>query len=443
MSARSQTTARSETNVPAQPAPEIQSSRTAGVDRTRHRRGAHSDPSRWICRLYASEIHAWRQALRRTFRRNQDPKQAARLAAVALALLLAAGAGYTVQQGDTLGDIAAKNGTTVAKLAAANDLSNPNLIRVGQQLTIPDSVGSATVGQSRYTVQAGDTLAGIAQKLGTTARQLASLNQLNNPNLLRIGQDLLLADQTNPTGPPAATPAGSHVVASGETLGSIAQRYNTTVAEIAAANGITNTSTIYVGTTLVIGGNPPPAPPTVAGSGTSTHTVNPGETLGAIAAGYGLSSQMLASTNGITNVDLIRIGQVLTVPAGSGWVCPVRGAKYFNDWGFPRSNGRTHTGNDLFAPRGTPVQAPVSGQIELKTGTIGGLQVWLSGDDGVRYIGSHLDGFGQAGRVAAGDVIGYVGDTGSALGSSPHLHFEMARDGTTFNPWPSLQAAGC
>src|SRR3546814_10620424 len=77
-----------------------------------------------------------------------------------------------------------------------------------------------------------------------------------------------------------------------------------------------------------------------------------------------------------------------------------------NDWGFPRSGGRFHEGNDLFAPRGTPFVAVVSGTVVQTTGRIGGKQVKLAGDDGVSYYGTHLDGFGASGRVNAGDVIG-------------------------------------
>ena len=132
----------------------------------------------------------------------------------------------------------------------------------------------------------------------------------------------------------------------------------------------------------------------------------------------------------------------MTVPA-SAWVCPVVSSRYFNDWGFPRSGGRFHQGNDLFAPRGTEVRAPVSGFVELKSGVVGGLQFWLTGDDGRTYIGTHLDGFALAGDVPAGAVMGYVGDSGNAVGSDPHLHFEILVDGAPINPYPILSENGC
>jgi murein DD-endopeptidase MepM/ murein hydrolase activator NlpD len=122
----------------------------------------------------------------------------------------------------------------------------------------------------------------------------------------------------------------------------------------------------------------------------------------------------------------------------------VAGAKFMNDWGFPRAGGsRFHEGNDLFVSGGTPVRAPVSGVVEHKTGTIGGLQFRLTGSDGVVYIGSHMSEFGKKGKVAAGDVVGYVGNTGNAVGTPTHLHFGMYHKGTVVNPYPTLVKHGC
>ena len=122
-------------------------------------------------------------------------------------------------------------------------------------------------------------------------------------------------------------------------------------------------------------------------------------------------------------------------------MCPVPGTTFANDWGLPRSGGRAHTGTDIFAPRGTPVVAPVAGTVSYATGTIGGHQFRLFGDDGMVYLGSHMDGFGAAGRVAAGTAIGYVGNTGNAAGGRPHLHFEVHPDnGAAMNPFPVLRA---
>ncbi|MEK1347419.1 LysM peptidoglycan-binding domain-containing protein [Limosilactobacillus fermentum] len=96
---------------------------------------------------------------------------------------------YYVQSGDTLSAIATKFGTTVSSLVSINHISNPNVIYVGQKIY----VGEATQGQSNaYTVQSGDTLSGIAAKFGTTWQALAQKNSLANPNVIYVGQTLTI-----------------------------------------------------------------------------------------------------------------------------------------------------------------------------------------------------------------------------------------------------------
>lgn len=96
---------------------------------------------------------------------------------------------YYVQAGDTLSSIATKFGTTVSNLVSINHISNPNVIYVGQKIY----VGEATQGQSNaYTVQSGDTLSGIAAKFGTTWQNLAQKNGLANPNVIYVGQTLTI-----------------------------------------------------------------------------------------------------------------------------------------------------------------------------------------------------------------------------------------------------------
>ncbi|MEZ4733641.1 MAG: LysM peptidoglycan-binding domain-containing protein [Caldilineaceae bacterium] len=98
---------------------------------------------------------------------------------------------YTVQAGDTLAAVARRTGTTVATLVALNRLSNANQIRVGQVILVPTAVedrGSTT----SYTVRRGDTLYSLARRHNTTMGVLLWLNGIPNPNRIRVGQTLLV-----------------------------------------------------------------------------------------------------------------------------------------------------------------------------------------------------------------------------------------------------------
>jgi len=126
-----------------------------------------------------------------------------------------------------------------------------------------------------------------------------------------------------------------------------------------------------------------------------------------------------------------------------GIVCPIRGAMSFIDsWGAPRHQGR-HQGVDLMAARGTPNVAVVSGSVRFKAGGTSGNGAYLSGDDGNLYYYFHLDSYeGAERRVAQGEVIGYVGNTGDARYTATHTHFEIhPGHGAAVNPYPSVRAA--
>ena len=150
---------------------------------------------------------------------------------------------YTVMAGDTLSDIAAKFGTTYQELAAINGIEDPNMIHVGQIIKLKGHEISTPQGGTTYTVQAGDTLSGIAAKYGTTYQELAVLNGISDPNIIHVGQVLLVSQNSS---------SHTYYVQAGDSLWGIAQSQlgdGTRYQEIKALNGLSD-DTIYPGQAL-------------------------------------------------------------------------------------------------------------------------------------------------------------------------------------------------
>ncbi|HMO00146.1 MAG TPA: peptidoglycan DD-metalloendopeptidase family protein [Miltoncostaeaceae bacterium] len=118
------------------------------------------------------------------------------------------------------------------------------------------------------------------------------------------------------------------------------------------------------------------------------------------------------------------------LPQGD-FLFPVAGAVQFtNDWGFARAGGRSHEGIDLFAARGTPVVAVADGTLfNVGWNGLGGWRLWVRDTAGNGFYYAHLDAYAPTARegaaVTRGTVLGYVGDSGDAQGTPPHLHFEV------------------
>lgn len=131
------------------------------------------------------------------------------------------------------------------------------------------------------------------------------------------------------------------------------------------------------------------------------------------------------------------------------YACPLdRHLTHFIDsWGFPRSGGRRHQGTDIMGPMGAPVYAFTAGVISRHSNSrLGGISLYLRGDDGSTYFYAHLQGYAPRGavgtRVRAGELIAYNGNTGNARGGPAHIHFERhPGGGAPVNPYPWLAAA--
>jgi murein DD-endopeptidase MepM/ murein hydrolase activator NlpD len=134
-------------------------------------------------------------------------------------------------------------------------------------------------------------------------------------------------------------------------------------------------------------------------------------------------------------------GQIIN-PGNRTLVCPIAGGVTFtNDWGQPRSGGRSHKGTDLFSARGTPNVAITSGRLFFQNEGTGGISAYIQSDNGILYYYTHLQNtVGSPRNVVPGEVIGHTGSTGNAAGGATHTHFEIRPGGKAQNPYPTLRS---
>ena len=232
---------------------------------------------------------------------------------------------YKVQSGDSLWKISYTNQISAQNLMQYNNLSS-STIYVGQELTLLAPHSHETEQQtSTYTVKSGDSLSLIAKIHNTTVTDLKSLNKLTS-DLIKIGQVLKVpagsqtAPAPVPTPEPSPAPAAaeSYTVKSGDSLSLIAKNHSTTVTDLKSLNNLTS-DLIRIGQVLKVpaGSQAVPTPePAPAPAAAETYTVKSGDSLSLIAKNYNTTITDLKSLNNLTS-DLIKIGQVLKVPAGS------------------------------------------------------------------------------------------------------------------------------
>ncbi len=250
---------------------------------------------------------------------------------------------YTVQKGDSLSVIAQKYHTNVQDLKTINSLAS-DLIRISQVLQLPDSAvqtqapAAPPTTTAYYTVVKGDTLSQIARRNGISLSDLRQWNSLTG-DLIFPGQQLKIAAGTSPqpaapvkaaaaTVQATAASTSDYRIQSGDTLSKIAKQFGTTVANLKQLNGLSS-DLIYAGKTLKVSGTvsaaatPAPAPavapaaapapaPAAATSNASAYVVKSGDTLSQIAIQFSTTASNLRGLNNLTS-DLIYVGQTLKV----------------------------------------------------------------------------------------------------------------------------------
>ena len=369
----------------------------------------------------------------------------------------------------------------VVSAVALTGVVAPTAAAAGAASHSSSSGGTTSGGQRYHVVRSGDSVGSIARSYGVSADSIRTINGIVGDKLY-VGARLLL-DSPNPglsskrisssttsgsSGSSSKGSSGTYRVKDGDVLERIARRHGVKLSALLSANGLKATSVIMAGDTLTI--------PSGGSSGSSskgssgTYRVKDGDVLERIARRHGVKLSALLSANGLKATSVIMAGDTLTIPSsgssngssssgsassgssGSGssgssvgpdLVCPVPGASFMNDWGFPRGGSRFHEGTDLFAGTGTTIYAPASGVVSFGSNNLGGTTFSLSTNDGWVIYGAHLDDtIGSSGSVSAGTPIGTVGASGNAAGGDPHLHLGVKpAGGSAINPYPSLRAA--
>ena len=199
---------------------------------------------------------------------------------------------YTVAKGDSLWSIAKKFNIYVDKLKAMNNLSS-NLLQVGQKLIVKEMETVPT--GDYYVVQSGDTLYSIAKNNNLTIDQIKSLNNLTT-NSLSVGQKLKLKETTEST-----STLNTYTVKSGDSLYSIAKKYNTTVSNLKTLNNLSST-TLSIGQVLKV----------PSSSEVNIYTVVSGDSLYSIARKFNTTVSALQDANNLVT-SVLTVGQKLII----------------------------------------------------------------------------------------------------------------------------------
>jgi LysM repeat protein len=271
---------------------------------------------------------------------------------LAVALPLPGLADLVVQPGETLSEIAERNGVGLQQLMRLNGIQNPKLVQAGQRLVLPGAAntaatrsrGSRSNGGSAgnggagnggtVVVQPGETLSEIAERNGIGLQQLMRLNGIQNPAMVEAGRRLVISGGSTAVGSGVRNSRSfSYTVKEGETLSELAERYDTTVQLLLQRNRIGSPSELQAGSQLLIPGNRPTTSSGPSSSGTASraatskpaapaynskdreHVVQAGESLSQIAEVYKLPLDRLVVINNISNPDLMISGTRLKLTA--------------------------------------------------------------------------------------------------------------------------------
>ena len=383
---------------------------------------------------------------------------------------------HIVLYGETISTIAQKYHIPIETVCQLNQISTRDYIYPGQRIKIRvnEQVSSALASLPEgekienniqsyqeisetetvyYTVKPGDTLCGIAQKYAVSVEGIVAVNYLTNKNILSVGQKLQIPAIGAIGGNNIKTNVIEYTIAKGDTLSSIAQKFNIRMYDIMSLNELQNVNRLSVGQKLNIPASASAAEQ--ASSSTSVvktterkdivYHVQKGDTLWRIAQQYEVSLKSITSANSISENSRLSVGQKLIIPnarsgPGSGsspsFSWPIKGL-ITSHFGNRTLGGRSdyHTGIDIDGRTGDSIRAAESGKVSF-SGRISGYgnTIIVDHPGGYSTVYAHnsanLVQKGQS--VSKGEIIARLGATGSATGSQ--LQFEVRVNSQPVNP---------
>jgi len=387
---------------------------------------------------------------------------------------------HIVKKGETLWSIAQEYNLSVDLILATNNLTNSELISIGQEMKIPSHKNAvaetnivnqavqAVIDKKNnnmnnnisqlenaepivYTVKAGDSLWNISRKYGVSVEAIIEVNNLRDKDLLSLSQKLEIpaigggVSNSNQKQEPIIV---TYTVVKGDTLWSISQRYDVKMSSIISTNNLKEISRLSIGQEFKI---PITNMDIAKAEGYNQEAtaeeiiyyVEKGESLWSISREYNVKLEAIIAANSITDASKISAGQQLRIPNVPGvrsniynFIWPLRG-RITSPYGVRVSSGSKefHSGIDISSPTGTNIVAAESGRVSYAGYMRGyGNVIILSHDGGYSTVYAHnsvnLVKKGQ--YIKKGSVIAKVGRTGNATG--PHLHFEVRLSGKPINP---------
>jgi murein DD-endopeptidase MepM/ murein hydrolase activator NlpD len=384
---------------------------------------------------------------------------------------------YIVQPGDTLTLVALHYNLTLADIILTNKLSNPNLIFPGQQLILPGVAPPAlpaaetplAITDQTHTVQPGETLFSIANSYGVSIGAIVAANNLANPDIIHVGQTLQIPSGPPPTPEPLAAPfvaieLSEPTIIQGRTL-----VIKVTLSEEAALSGNFEGRPLFFSSNDNNGqrwsiiaihalAEPNIYPITLTATRPDGTVVTASENVTVVAGPYGTEYiQFDDSRSALLDADLIQLeqeklanlwSQVSLRPRWEGpfrYPVEISSLRITSPFGTRRSyNGSPvtsfHDGTDFGGDVGAPIYAAAAGRVVLAEElTLRGNAVLIDHGMGLFSGYWHQSQFvvAKGQEVQAGDLIGYIGNSGLVTG--PHLHWEMRLHGIAVEPLQWVQ----